>query len=292
MKVLVTGGAGFIGPYLVGALKNTGHEVVILDNFSSGNKSNLEGSSAKIVEGDIRNLENVESAMEGCELVFHLAAQSSVQRSMENPEEDSEINVLGTENVLEAAEKAGVKKLVFFSSAAVYGNPLEFPVTEETETKPISPYGESKLAAEKLCAESSIPTFILRIFNIYGNGGQGVIPKMLVEANLGRSPEIYGDGEQTRDFLYVKDLVRACILCLENESGKSTILNIASGEETSINDIVSAMENALGKELNVVKTTEKEGDIKRSWTSISRASEKIGYRPEYSIEDGIKDMLK
>jgi UDP-glucose 4-epimerase len=162
----------------------------------------------------------------------------------------------------------------------------------ETETKPISPYGESKLAAEKLCAESSIPTFILRIFNIYGNGGQGVITKMLVEANLGRSPEIYGDGEQTRDFLYVKDLVRACILCLENESGKSTILNIASGEETSINDIVSAMENALGKELNVVKTTEKEGDIKRSWTSISRASEKIGYRPEYSIEDGIKDMLK
>ncbi len=292
MKVLVTGGAGFIGPYLVGALKNAGHEVVILDNFSSGNKANLEDSSATIVEGDIRNLENVESAMDGCELVFHLAAQSSVQRSMENPEEDNEINVLGTKNVLEAAEKAGVKKLVFFSSAAVYGNPLEFPVTEETETKPISPYGESKLSAEKLCAESSIPTFILRIFNIYGKGGQGVIPKMLVEANLGRSPKVYGDGEQTRDFLYVKDLVRACILCLENESGKSTILNIASGEETSINDIVSAMENALGKELNVVKTTEKEGDIKRSWTSISRASEKIGYRPEYSIEDGIKDMLK
>ncbi|MDP6704515.1 MAG: NAD-dependent epimerase/dehydratase family protein [archaeon] len=292
MKVLVTGGAGFIGPYLVGALENEGHEVVVFDNFSNGDKERLENSSAEIVEGDIRNPQDLGEVIRGCELVFHLAAQSSVQKSLENPEEDREINVSGTRNVIAAAEKEGVKKIIFFSSAAVYGDTKDFPISEETVAMPISPYGESKLAAEKLCEKSSIPSFILRIFNIYGKGGQGVISKMLEEFNSENKIEIYGSGEQTRDFLYIKDLLNACILCIKTEPGNNMTLNIASGEETSINDIVSAIENALNTELNIERTGEREGDIQRSWTRIDRASEKIGYRPEYSIEEGIKDMLK
>lgn len=227
MRLLITGGAGFIGSHMAENFANKGWEVVVLDNFLTGKRENLSHISGKlkIVEGDIRNASIVNEVMAGCDAVIHLAALASVPASFKNPVETYEVNFMGTQNVLEAAHQHKVKRVTFASSSAVYGDTQTFPITEENPDNPLSPYGVSKLLGEKLCrfynTAFGLSVVIFRFFNVYGprqnpfSEYSAVIPKFLSIIKDGGTPVIFGDGEQTRDFIYISDLVHAHELALE-----------------------------------------------------------------------------
>jgi nucleoside-diphosphate-sugar epimerase len=221
MRLLITGGAGFIGSHMAENFVNKGWEVVVLDNFLTGKRENLSHISGKlkIVEGDIRNASIVNEVMEGCDAVIHLAALASVPASFNDPIGTYEVNFMGTQNVLEAAHQNKVKRVTFASSSAVYGDTQTFPITEENPDNPLSPYGVSKLLGEKLCrfynTAFGLSVVIFRFFNVYGprqnpfSEYSAVIPKFLSIIKDGGTPTIFGDGEQTRDFIYISDLVHA-----------------------------------------------------------------------------------
>jgi len=247
MKLLITGGAGFIGSHMAENFSNKGWEVVVLDNFTTGKRENLShiSQNLKIVEGDIRDTSIVNEAMAGCDAVIHLAALASVPASFKNPVETYEVNFMGTQNVLEAALQHKVKKVTFASSSAVYGDTEILPITEENPDNPLSPYGLSKLLGEKLCrfynTAFGLPVVIFRFFNVYGprqnpfSEYSAVIPKFLSIIKDGGTPVIFGDGEQTRDFIYISDLVHAHELALEetaNEGIRYKVLGINSSVES------------------------------------------------------------
>ena len=304
-RVLVTGGAGFIGSHLVDRLIDEGFEVVVLDDFSSGRRENLNQHFGKanfcLVEGDVRDRADVRKALKGVDVVFHLAAIVSVDFSVKNPLLVNEVNVGGTLNVLRESLKAGVKRFVYASSCAVYGEPVHLPVDEGHPARPFSPYGVSKLAAEHYCrvfhAVYGLETVCLRFFNVYGSRQasgpySGVIMKFVDRLKRGKQPIIYGDGEQTRDFVFVKDVVDACMRTMRCENCVGEVINVGSGREITINELAKILIRLFKvQKVKPVYTESRIGDIKHSCADMSRAKKLLGYKPKVSLVEGLKRLL-
>ena len=300
MLVLVTGGAGFIGSNLVDALLHRGHAVRVLDNFSSGRRRNLAGIEHEIelVEGDLRSYERVHHAVRRCEVVFHQGALPSVFRSVQDPLTTSEINVGGTLNMLLNARDEGVRRLVFASSSSIYGNAPGFPRKEGATPMPLAPYAVSKLAAEQYCTVFTtvygLETVSLRYFNIFGRHQDpaseysAVIPRFITAMREGRSPTIYGTGEQSRDFTHIDNVVAANLLAMDAPEAMGRVLNIACGTSHSLNDIVDVLNRLLGAEIEAVHAAPRPGDVARSWADISLAEEVLGYVPAVDFEHGLR----
>lgn len=297
-KALVTGGAGFIGSNIAGLLAQEGYDVVVLDNLISGYRRNLEPLPAvTFVEGDVRDAAAVARVMDGAEVVFHLAASVGNLRSIEQPLEDSDINILGTLTVLEGARNAGVGKIVCSSSAAIFGELKHLPIREDHPAEPDSPYGVSKLAEEKHCLAYSrlydLEAICLRYFNVYGPNQRydaygNVIP-IFVHRMLSEKPlTIFGDGEQTRDFVNVKDVARANILAA-GARGVSGVFNIATGVSVTLNQLVELLADKSGKQLEVDHAAERKGDVRHSRADIAAARELLGFEPRVTLADGLDE---
>ncbi len=305
MKILVTGGGGFIGSHLVQALLEAGHDVRVLDNFSTGKRDNLAAFSVRpeLIEGDIRDEETVAAAARGREAVCHLAALPSVPRSFHDPFASFAVNAGGTVKVLEAARRAGVRRLVYSSSSSVYGDAKGEAKSEEMETRPLSPYAVSKLSGESMCRlyhrVLQVETVCLRYFNVFGprqdprSEYAAVIPRFILAA-LGKGrPTLYGDGRQTRDFTYVANVVRANLLALAAgpEAG-GRVFNIACGEETDLLGLLAILGELTGKAVAADFAPARPGDVRRSRAAIGLAGEILGYRPEVGLREGLKKTLE
>ena len=301
-KALVTGGAGFIGSNVARLLSEEGFDVVALDNLATGYRENLEGiARVRLVEGDVRDARAVGRATEGAEVVFHLAASVGNTRSIENPVEDSEVNVIGTLRVLEAARRAGVRKVVCSSSAAIFGELKELPIGEEHPCEPDTPYGVSKLAEEKQCLAyaklyDDLEAVCLRYFNVYGTNQRydaygNVIPIFAHRMLRGEPLTVYGDGEQTRDFVNVRDVARAN-LSAARALGVSGAFNVASGESVTVNRLVELMRAASGIEAEVTHAPPRKGDVRHSRARITAAREAFGYGPEVGLEEGLREYME
>jgi len=305
-RVLVTGGAGFIGSHLVDGLMSGGFDVVVLDDLSSGRRENLSVHFGKsnfcLVEGDVKDKADVKKALEGVNVVFHLAAIVSVDFSVKNPLMVNEVNVGGTLNVLRESLKAGVKRFVYASSCVVYGESVNLPINEEQPTKPMSPYGVSKLAAEYYCRVFyevyRLETVCLRFFNVYGSRQvigpySGVIMKFIDRLKRGEMPIVYGDGEQTRDFVFVGDVVDAClrVMCCKDCVGE--VVNVGSGMEVSINELAHVLCRLFSSHsVKPVYSEMRVGDIRRSCADSSKAERILGYKMKTSLRRGLTMTLK
>ena len=305
-RVLVTGGAGFIGSHLMTRLLKEGFEVVVLDNLSTGSLKNLElcleNENFRFVKGSIVDEQMVRDALKDVEVVFHLAAITSVPYSVEYPDVTREVNVDGTRKLLEECLSAGVERFIYVSSCAVYGEPEYLPIDEEHPARPVSPYAESKLEAERLCREFQkaygLKTTIVRPFNVYGprmKGGRygGVIARFIERLRLNKPPIIYGDGTQTRDFVHVWDIVNALMLMLNNQKAIGETFNVASGVATSIDELAKLVMELSGVDgLKPLYRPAREGDIKHSYADISKAKAKLGYEPKISLKEGVAALFR
>ena len=297
MKILVTGGAGFIGSYTVNRLIEEGHDVVVLDNLSSGKISNIN-KDVRLIIGDITDSDLIKHLNSlQFNAVIHLAAQTSVPFSVKEPVEDMNKNIKGTINLLKALETLNVKKIIFASSAAVYGNQTHLPISESFRCQPDSPYGISKLAAEFyiifFCKRLNIEYNILRYANVYGpnqskNGEGGVVNIFAERALKGKALTIYGDGNQTRDFIYVKDVANANVAALTAKSG---IFNVSNNVETSIINLINVIQKYTTKEIKLIYESKNLGDIDRSLLSNSSIIKNTDWKPKFSISSGIEDMI-
>jgi nucleoside-diphosphate-sugar epimerase len=298
-RVLVTGGAGFIGSNLVRGLLERGDEVRVLDNFSTGNRANLEGLDVEIVEGELRSYERVHNAVRTTEVVYHLGALGSVPRSVQDPLTSSAVNVEGTLNVLLAARDESVRRVVFSSSTSVYGSTRQLPTSEDAPPDPISPYGVAKLAAERYCVSfsrvyESFESVVLRYFNVFGprqspfSQYAAVVPRFVTAIAAGETIEIHGDGEQSRDFTYVGNVVDATILAGEAKGASGEIFNVAAGAPASVNRIADAIGEILGKPVERKHLPSRAGDIRDSWADLSKSEALLGYRPEIDLETGLR----
>jgi UDP-glucose 4-epimerase len=302
MRVLVTGGAGFIGSHLVEELLQRGDLVRVLDNFSTGRKENLAPwqKDLEIMEGDLRDPAQVGKAVSGVDMIFHLAAFISVPQSMSDPETCFAINVGGTVGLLEAAHRAGVGKVILASSTAVYGDTDIFPTTEETPLRPLSPYALSKqvneLYARLYTRTFGLPVVALRFFNVYGPRQQpdspyaAAIPIFLNLLVSGRPLTIYGDGSQSRDFIYVKDVVRANLLAGGSEVAGEAY-NVCSGDETTLLDLLEELSEVSIRQPEVRFEAPRPGDIYRSLGSPVKARETFGFEPQTSLAAGLAQTL-
>ena len=301
MRYVVTGGAGFIGSNIVGALTRDGCPVTVLDNLSSGYESNLRPFPAvRFFKGDVRDPEAVATALEGADVVFHLAASVGNKRSIDDPLTDAEINVLGTIRILEAARKYGVKKIVVTSSAGIFGELKTLPIREDHQVEPDSPYGCTKLCQEKLCLAYAklygIDAVALRYFNVYGPNQRfdaygNVIPIFAFSMLRGEPLTIFGDGEQTRDFIHVDDVVQANIKAARTPS-ISGAYNIASASRITINELVRLLERASGITPKVSHGPERPGDVRHSLADISKAQAAFGFSPIVGLEEGLRDYMR
>jgi nucleoside-diphosphate-sugar epimerase len=300
---LVTGGAGFIGSNLVRALLEGGDDVRVLDNFSTGNRANLEGLDVEIVEGELRSYERVHNAVRKTEVVYHLGALGSVPRSVQDPLTSSAVNVEGTLNVLLAARDEGVRRVVFSSSTSVYGSSRQLPTTEDTPPDPISPYGVAKLAAERYCVSfsrvyESFESVVLRYFNVFGprqsplSQYAAVVPLFVTAIDAGRRIQIHGDGEQSRDFTYVGNVVDATIRAGEQDGASGEIFNIAAGSPASVNQLADMIGSILGKPVEKEHLPPRAGDIRDSWAALGKAERILGYRPAIGLEDGLRRTVE
>lgn len=294
MKVLVTGGAGFIGSNIVKKLLRLGHEPVVLDDLSSGYRENLI-PEVVFFEGDVRNADAVNEAARGCERIIHLAASVGNKRSIDHPQQDSEINVLGTLNVLEAARRAGIPRVVFSSSAGIFGELKTLPISEDHPTDPDSPYGASKLAAEKMCLVYNklygMRNVCLRYFNVYGPNQRydaygNVIPIFADRIMRRQAITIFGDGEQTRDFVNVEDVASANIQSALSPDAAG-VFNIGSGTRISINALAQWMQKAARVEVGVEYGPPRPGDVRDSLADIRKAQKYLGYEPAVDLYEGL-----
>jgi len=298
---LVTGGAGFIGSHIVENLMRREDRVRVLDNFSTGKREHLKlyAESVTLIEGDVRDEALVERSMEGVDYVLHLAAMVSVPQSMREPEFTHAVNVTGTLNVLNAARKFKAKRVVLSSSCAVYGDNPQLPLSEQATPQPMSPYAASKLIGEIYCQTYyrayGLPTVALRYFNIYGprqdpNGDYAaVIPKFVHRLKAGQAPLIYGDGQQTRDFVYVGDVVRANLLACEHPQASGHVFNIASGQATSLLDLAEILGGLAGS-IPPQFAPAREGDIRHSRGDGSFAQTLLGFQPETKLHEGLQQL--
>ena len=303
MAYLVTGGAGFIGSHITEELIKRGDEVIVLDNMYSGRAENIAvNPKAVFIDRSILDTEIIDSicTIYNIEGIFHLAAVASVQKSIENPALVHEVNVTGTLNVLEAARKHGVSKVVLSASAAAYGDNPVFPKREDMLPEPLSPYAVSKIASEMYCKTYAelynMQTISLRYFNVFGprqdpNGEYAaVIPKFTEKICAGESPTVFGDGKQTRDFVYVKDVARANILAMESDI--SGLFNIGTGIQTSLNNLAKMIMDAAEISVEMKYEPAREGDVRHSVADISKAKSELGYKPEWELTDGIKETVE
>ncbi|WP_257350246.1 NAD-dependent epimerase/dehydratase family protein [Pseudalkalibacillus decolorationis] len=296
MKVLITGGAGFIGTYTKELLKREGHEVVILDNLTTGSESNINEKDV-FYKGDIHDLSVLDNET-GINVIVHLAAQIQVPVSIEDPIYDMKQNIEGTLKVLEFAKKSKVKKVIFASSAAVYGDNDNLPIQEESKLKPMSPYGISKMTAEKyietLCEINNIDYVILRYANVFGpkqsTRGEGGVIRIFYDALAeDQPPQIEGDGGQTRDFIYVEDIAKAHLYSLNTSSG---VYNVSTNKEITINELCKIMIQEMEKNISPKHIEARKGDIYRSKLDNTKFITASGCKPSYSVEAGIRKMIK
>jgi UDP-N-acetylglucosamine/UDP-N-acetyl-alpha-D-glucosaminouronate 4-epimerase len=301
-RVLVTGGGGFIGSNLVRGLLEQGEEVRVLDNFSTGNRANLEGLDVDIVEGELRSYERVHNAVRGTEIVYHLGALGSVPRSVQDPLTSSAVNVEGTLNVLLAARDEGVRRVVFSSSSSVYGNSGELPRTEAMPPDPISPYGVAKLAAERYCVSFSrvyhgFETVVLRYFNVFGERQSpfsqyaAVVPLFVTAIAEGRPVTIFGDGEQSRDFTYVANVVDATMRAGTAENTSGQIFNVAAGAPGSVNLLADTIGRILDKPVDKRYAEPRAGDVRDSWADVGAARDVLGYTATVGLEEGLSRTI-
>jgi UDP-glucose 4-epimerase len=300
MKVLVTGGAGFIGSNIVDRLQRESHEVVVLDNFLSGYRENLiRFPKVTLIEGDVRDAAAVDEAMRGVEVVFHLAASVGNKRSIDYPLDDAEINVLGTLQVLEAAKKGGVRKIVTSSSAGIYGELKSIPIGEDHPIEPDTPYGCTKLCEEKLCLSYAklydIESVCLRYFNVYGPNQRfdaygNVIPIFVFSALRAEDIVVFGDGEQTRDFVNVADVVQANMKAAMSR-GVSGAFNIASGTRVSINKLARMISDGVGTQTIIRFGSPRKGDVRDSLADIRAAHDAFGYQPTVELQYGLTEYI-
>ena len=298
-RVLVTGGAGFIGSNLVRALLERGDDVRVLDNFSTGSRANLAGLDVEIVEGELRSYERVHNAVRGTEVVFHLGALGSVPRSVQDPLTSSAVNVEGTLNVLLAARDEGIRRVVFSSSSSVYGSSGTLPRTEAMPVDPISPYGVAKLAAERYCVSFSrvydrVESVVLRYFNVFGprqspySEYAAVVPLFITAIARGEPVTIYGDGEQSRDFTYVANVVDATLRAADAPDASGRIFNIAAGRPATVNELADEIGRLLGKPVEKVQVPPRPGDVRDSWADVSEARAALGYELSVPLEEGLR----
>jgi len=301
-KALVTGGAGFIGSNLVRALLERGDDVRVLDNFSTGNRANLEGLDVEIVEGELRSYERVHNAVRGTETVYHLGALGSVPRSVQDPLTSSAVNVEGTLNVLLAARDEGIRRVVFSSSSSVYGAKTDLPVNESLAADPISPYGVAKLAAERYCVSfsrvyESFETVVLRYFNVFGprqspfSQYAAMVPLFITAVMSGEPVTVYGDGEQSRDFTYITNVIDATVRAAYAENASGRIFNVAAGSPASVNDVADAISRIVGMPVEKSYAPPRPGDIRDSWADVSAARDVLGYVPSVGLEDGLRRTI-
>ena len=299
-KVLVTGGAGFIGSHLVRGLLEQGDAVRVLDNFATGMRTNLAQivDEVELVEGDLRSYERVHAAVRGVELVFHQGALPSVPRSVQDPLTTNAVNVEGTLNILLAARDEGVRRVVFASSSSVYGNEGELPRVESQPANPISPYGVAKLAAERYCTSFTnvygLETVALRYFNVFGprqdprSQYAAVVPKFIRLIAGGEPVPIDGDGEQSRDFTYVANVVDANLRAADAERAPGRILNVATGSSATLNEVVDAIGRILEREPEREHRAPRAGDVRASWADVGTAREVLGWEPTVDLERGLR----
>jgi len=294
MKFLVTGGAGFIGSHLVRRLSAMG-EVTVLDNLTTGKESNLQNTPCRLIHGSILETEKLSQAIQGVTHVFHLAALASVSESVQRPDLCRQINVEGTHSVLVAAARAGVMRMVLASSSAVYGNEPTMPKHEELPAAPLSPYAESKWAGEKLCSTAPLSAIALRLFNVYGprQDPQGpyaaVVPKLLQAALANTSLPIHGDGQQTRDFVYVED-VTAALTHVATHPACQGIYNVASGRSVSIMQLAQTILSVTGSKSRFEYRAAREADVQHSSASIERL-QSTGWMPSFTLASGLQKMI-
>lgn len=298
MRALVTGGAGFIGSNLVELLLQDGHSVVVLDDLSSGHEANLN-PDVPFVRGDVSEADAAERAARGCDVIFHLAASVGNTRSIDDPIRDSQVNVIGTINVLQAARVHGIRRVVLSSSAGIFGELKTLPIDEDHPQDPDSPYGVSKLAAEKMCLAYNklygMSNVCLRYFNVYGlrqryDAYGNVIPIFAEKMLRGEPITVYGDGEQTRDFVNVADVAQANYRAGVSESAAGAF-NIGSGTRISVNRLAEVMAEASGERLEIVHGDPRPGDVRDSLAAIDAAEAAFGFRPTREIGAGLREYF-
>jgi UDP-glucose 4-epimerase len=305
-KVLVTGGAGFIGSNLAEELLKRGHFVRVLDDFSTGKRENLifdkKYPSLEVIEGDIRHLHTCQKAADGVEYVFHQGALPSVQRSVEDPETSNAVNVGGTLNILLAARGKGVKRVIYASSSSVYGDTPTLPKHEEMPSNPLSPYALQKYVGEHYCRLFyqlyGLETISLRYFNIFGPKQDpnslysAVIPKFIDALVQGRPPIIFGDGEQSRDFTFIENVVQANLLAMSTEHLHGEAINIACGKRISLNQLLNVLKEILGSKVSPLYQEPRKGDVKHSLADIRKGKEIVGYEPTVGVEIGLRKTVE
>jgi UDP-glucose 4-epimerase len=300
-RSLVTGGAGFIGSNLVRALLEAGDDVRVLDNFSTGNRANLlrVDGDVEVIEGELRSYERVHAAVRGAEVVFHLGALGSVPRSVQDPLTSSAVNVEGTLNVLLAARDEGVQRVVFASSSSIYGNQPELPLNESMAPDPISPYGVAKLAAERYCVSfsrvyHSFETVVLRYFNVFGprqdprSQYAAVVPLFISAIASGEQVTIFDDGDQSRDFTYVTNVIEANLLAAETQGVSGMIFNVSAGTPATVNQLAETVGSLLGKPVDRRYLPPRPGDLRDSWADVERAKQLLGWEARVGLEEGLR----
>lgn len=304
MRVLVTGGAGFIGSHLVTALANDGHHVRVLDDLSSGRRENLAGLPVELVVGDVGEMDVVATAVAHCDLIFHQAALVSVPRSIQEPDRNHHSNVNGSFNVFEAARHAGIKRIIYASTAAVYGQLPGLPKREDSPLQMLTPYAASKRMGELLAASYNyaygMEIISLRYMNVFGprqnpaSPYSGVLSIFCQAAVNGKGVTIFGDGEQTRDFVYVSDVVQANLRAAAVPAAQlrdSLIFNVGRGQQTSLNEIVTQLSQLTGQAIPITHQPARPGDIKHSVADVGLAQEKLGFVAETAVPTGLKNTL-
>jgi UDP-N-acetylglucosamine/UDP-N-acetylgalactosamine 4-epimerase len=313
-KVLVTGGAGFIGSNLIGALLESGNKVACLDNFATGKRLNIKDYQSapdfRLIEGDIRNYDDCRRSVEGIDIVFHQAALGSVPRSIKDPVSTTDVNIGGFVKMLFASKEAGVKRFIYAASSSTYGDHPDLPKVEEKIGTPLSPYGITKYVNELYGANFAktygIDVIGLRYFNVFGRRQDpdgayaAVIPKFLKLLKGHESPVINGDGSYSRDFTYIDNVIQANILAavVDNKKALNQVYNVAYGERTTLNQLYAYIQNIAGRydsdilKIPIIHGPEREGDIPHSLASIDKARRLLGYSPTYSVSEGLEEAVK
>ena len=304
MKCLVTGGAGFIGSHIATALAERGDEVRVLDNLSTGSRDNLAQVAKKVelVEADLLDRARLEKAMAGVEVVFHQAALASVPRSVANPPETHAACATGTLEVLDAARRAGVRRVVYAGSSSAYGNQPGMAKRESDVVAPLSPYAAAKLAGEAYCqaffGSYGLETVVLRYFNVFGprqdpnSEYSAVIPKFVVAMLAGKRPTVFGNGLQSRDFTYVENVVRGNLAAAERPEAAGRVLNVATGRQYSLLELIASINRVLGTSVEPVFAEARAGDVRESLADITAARDVLGYEPAIDFDEGLRRSIE